>query len=774
MTQSPAHYERLIKQAVRRIQDLETALAARPAAATQEPIAVVGLACRFPGADDPDALWRLLLDGVDATSAPPPDRWGTGTPPWRGGYLADLKGFDPLFFGLSAREAQSLDPQQRLLLEVSWEALERAGIAASDLQGSQGGVFAGLMSGDYGHRLLQRDPAEMDAYQATGTSASVAAGRIAYTLGLQGPTLTVDTACSSSLVAVHLAMQSLRRGECALALAGGANALLSSSVYETYARTTALSPDGRCKTFSARADGFGRGEGCGVVVLRRLGDARAANERILAVLRGSAINHDGRASGLTVPSGPAQQAVIQAALRDAGVQAGEVGFVEAHGTGTSLGDPIEMGAIAAVYGPGRTEPLPVGAIKTNFGHLEGSAGIAALIKAILCVERGEIPPNLHFDPPNPHIAWDDLAVRVATRREPWRRPRLAGVSSFGISGTNAHVLVGEAPDVPDPAGTTEPPADQHRPPGGLHLLPLSARSASALDTLAARMAEHLSRHPDLPPERVCATAATGRVHFEHRLVVMGRDCEELCARLHQASSASASQSPGFVRDQASRRQGPNVAFLFTGQGSQYPGMGAALYDAYPVYRAAVDRCAALFAPEIGASLIDLLAPDASEQLLGQTAITQPALFTVQYALAQLWMSWGIQPHALMGHSAGEVVAACLAGVFDLEDAVRLVACRGRLLGSLPPGGQMAAVLTSDTEVAQVLAGLSLPGPVVIAALNGPANTVISGPANAITLALDAFTARGIESRELAISIAAHSPLTEPILPELGQIGRAHV
>ena len=381
MTQSPAHYERLIKQAVRRIQDLETALAARPAAATQEPIAVVGLACRFPGADDPDALWRLLLDGVDATSAPPPDRWGTGTPPWRGGYLADLKGFDPLFFGLSAREAQSLDPQQRLLLEVSWEALERAGIAASDLQGSQGGVFAGLMSGDYGHRLLQRDPAEMDAYQATGTSASVAAGRIAYTLGLQGPTLTVDTACSSSLVAVHLAMQSLRRGECALALAGGANALLSSSVYETYARTTALSPDGRCKTFSARADGFGRGEGCGVVVLRRLGDARAANERILAVLRGSAINHDGRASGLTVPSGPAQQAVIQAALRDAGVQAGEVGFVEAHGTGTSLGDPIEMGAIAAVYGPGRTEPLPVGAIKTNFGHLEGSAGIAALIKA---------------------------------------------------------------------------------------------------------------------------------------------------------------------------------------------------------------------------------------------------------------------------------------------------------------------------------------------------------------------------------------------------------
>jgi acyl transferase domain-containing protein/NADPH:quinone reductase-like Zn-dependent oxidoreductase len=771
MTQSPAHYERLIKQAVRRIQELEAALAARPAAVTMEPIAVVGLACRFPGADDPDALWNLLLEGVDATSAPPPDRWGNATNSWRGGYLADLKGFDPLFFGLSAREAQSLDPQQRLLLEVSWEALERAGIAASDLQGFQGGVFAGLMSGDYGHRLLQRDPAEMDAYQATGTSASVAAGRIAYTLGLQGPTLTVDTACSSSLVAVHLAMQSLRRGDCALALAGGANALLSPSVYETYARTTALSPDGRCKTFSAHADGFGRGEGCGVVVLRRLGDARAANERILAVLRGSAINHDGRASGLTVPNGPAQQAVIQAALKDAGVQAGEVGFVEAHGTGTSLGDPIEMGAIAAVYGPGRTEPLPVGAIKTNFGHLEGSAGIAALIKAILCVERGEIPPNLHFDPPNPHIAWEDLTVRVPTRREPWLGPRLAGVSSFGISGTNAHVLVGEAPDAQNPAETTEHQSGQQRPPGGLHLLPLSARSASALDTLAARMGEHLSRHPDLPPERVCATAATGRVHFEHRLVVMGRNSEELRARLDQAASASASasQSDCFVRDQASRRQGLNVAFLFTGQGSQYPGMGAALYAAYPVYRAAVDRCATLFAPEIGASLIDLLAPDASEELLGQTAITQPALFTVQYALAQLWMSWGIQPHALMGHSAGEVVAACLAGVFDLEDAVRLVACRGRLLGSLPPGGQMAAVFSSDAEVAQVLARLSLPGPVVIAALNGPANTVISGPANAVTLALDAFTAQGIGSRELAISIAAHSPLTESILPELGRV-----
>lgn len=769
MTQSPAHYERLIKQAVRRIQELESALAARPTAVSVEPIAVVGLACRFPGADDPEALWRLLLDGVDATSDPPPDRWGKPTPSWRGGYLADLKGFDPLFFGLSAREAQSLDPQQRLLLEVSWEALERAGLAASDLQGSQGGVFVGLMSGDYGHRLLQRDPAEMDAYQATGSSASVAAGRIAYTLGLHGPTLTVDTACSSSLVAVHLAMQSLRRGDCALALAGGANALLSPSVYETYARTTALSPDGRCKTFSARADGFGRGEGCGVVVLRRLGDARAANDRILAVLRGSAINHDGRASGLTVPSGPAQQAVMQAALKDAGVQAREVGFVEAHGTGTSLGDPIEMGALAAVYGPGRSEPLPVGAIKTNFGHLEGSAGIAALIKAILCVERGVIPPNLHFAPPNPHIAWEDLAVRVPTRVEPWRGPRLAGVSSFGISGTNAHVLVGEAPDAPDPAATSEPASDQQRPPGGLHLLPLSARSAAALDALAVRMGEHLSRHPDLPPERVCATAASGRVHFEHRLVVMGRDIGELRARLDQAASASASQSPGLVRDQVSRRQGLNVAFLFTGQGSQYPGMGAALYAAYPVYRAAVDRCAALFAPELGASLLDLLAPEASAELLGQTAITQPALFTVQYALAQLWMSWGIQPHALMGHSAGEVVAACLAGVFDLEDAVRLVACRSRLLGSLPPGGQMAAVFTSDDAVARVLARLSLPGPVVIAAFNGPANTVISGPAHAITLALDAFTACGIGSRELAISIAAHSPLTEPILPELGRV-----
>ncbi|MFN9546074.1 MAG: SDR family NAD(P)-dependent oxidoreductase [Cyanobacteriota bacterium] len=767
MTQANTPYEQLIKQAYRRIQELESQLAARPAAVSQEPIAVVGLACRFPGANDPEALWRLLSEGVDATSAPPPDRWGSGAPAWRGGYLTDLRGFDPLFFDISAREAQSLDPQQRLLLEVSWEALERAGIAASDLQGTQGGVFVGIMSSDYGHRLLLRDPADLDAYQATGTSASVAAGRIAYTLGLQGPTLTVDTACSSSLVAVHLAMQSLRRGECALALAGGANALLSRAVYETYGRTTALSPDGRCKTFSANADGFGRGEGCGVVVLRRLSDARAASEPILAVLRGSAINHDGRASGLTVPNGPAQQAVIRAALSDAGARAEEVGFVEAHGTGTALGDPIEIGALAAVYGAGRRERLPVGAIKTNFGHLEGSAGIAALIKAILCVERGEIPPNLHGDPPNPHIPWDELAVRVPTRREPWRGPRLAGVSSFGISGTNAHLLVAEAPadaksDVV-PAGEASPESA----PLGLHLLPLSARSAPALDALAARMGDHLRQQPDLSPERLCATAATGRVHFEHRLVVMGRDTAELGERLDR--SATASEAPGVVRDLVRRRRGLNVAFLFAGQGSQYPGMGAALYQAYPVYRAAVDRCAALFAAEIGASLLDLLAPEACPQRLGATEITQPALFTVQYALAQLWMSWGVQPHALMGHSAGEVVAACLAGVFDLDDAVRLVACRGRLMGALPADGQMAAIFSSDAEVAEVLASLHLPGPVVIAAHNGPANTVISGAASALALALEEFTARGIGFRPLAISIAAHSPLMEPMLPELGRL-----
>ncbi|MEB3168277.1 MAG: beta-ketoacyl synthase N-terminal-like domain-containing protein, partial [Synechococcaceae cyanobacterium] len=773
MTQANLRYEELIKQAYRRIEQLEAQLKSPPSAPIHEPIAVVGLACRFPGAEHPEALWSLLSAGVDATGPAPRDRWGGEAPAWRGGYLADLRGFDPLFFDISAREAQSLDPQQRLLLEVSWEALERAGLAADGLQGAQGGVFVGMMSGDYGHRLLQRDPAEFDPHQATGTSASVAAGRIAHTLGLHGPTLTVDTACSSSLVAVHLAMQSLRRGDCELALAGGVNVLLSRSVYETYARTTALSPDGRCKTFSARADGFGRGEGCGMIVLRRLSDARAAGEPIVAVLRGSAINHDGRATGLTVPNGQAQQALIRAALNDAGVQAEQVGFVEAHGTGTALGDPIEIGAIAAVYGSGRREPLPVGAIKTNFGHLEGSAGIASLIKAILCVERGQIPPNLHGDPPNPHIPWGEIAVRVPSRCEPWRGARIAGVSSFGISGTNAHVLVSEAPDAAPVDSDTNSAgagaADRgSRPPGGLHLLPLSARTSSALAALSGRMVQHLNEHPELDPARLCSTAASGRVHFEHRLVALGRSTAELTAQLDQ-SLASTAAAPGLVRDQVRRHGGVRVAFLFAGQGCQYPGMGAALYAAWPVYREAVDRCAALFQPEIGASLHDLLAPDACEQRLGKTDITQPALFTVQYALAQLWMSWGIEPDALMGHSAGEVVAACVAGVFELEDAVRLVACRGRLMGALPAEGRMAALFAADEDVAALLATLNLPSPVVIAAHNGPGNTVISGAADAVGMALAACRARGVEHRELAISIAAHSPLMEPILPELGRL-----
>ncbi|HEV2147238.1 MAG TPA: polyketide synthase, partial [Longimicrobiaceae bacterium] len=510
--------------------------------ARTEPIAIVGMACRFPGgADTPERFWEILRDGVDAVRTVPADRWDADAlydpdpaAPGKmytreGGFVDDVQGFEPEFFGISPREALTMDPQQRMLLEVSWEALERAGLAPSGLQGSRTGVFVGIGITDYAQRHIRSgDPDRIDPYAGTGTHLSVAAGRIAYALGVHGPTLSVDTACSASLVSVHLACQSLRGGEADLALAGGVNLVLSPESHVYLSRVRALSPDGRCKTFSAAADGYGRGEGCGMIALKRLSDARRDGDRVLAVIRGSAVNHDGPSSGLTVPNGLAQQAVLRAALENAGVGPAEVGYVEAHGTGTPLGDPIEVDSLAAVMGEGRPAdaPLAVGSVKTNVGHLEAAAGIAGLIKAVLALQHEEIPPHLHLGERNPHVEWDSLPITIPTERTPWPRNgrrRLAGVSSFGLSGTNAHVVLEEAP-VPEAAE----PADAPRPP---FVLPLSAKSEEALAALVGRMEQHLAEHPEQDAADVCFTAATGRSHFAHRLALVGSDAEELRARL---------------------------------------------------------------------------------------------------------------------------------------------------------------------------------------------------------------------------------------------------
>jgi acyl transferase domain-containing protein/SAM-dependent methyltransferase len=769
-----------VKRALIEVRELRAQLEQLQRART-EPIAIVGMACRFPGASDVAAFWRLLRDGVDAIREVPADRWDVATwydanpdAPGRtytrhGGFLDDVRGFDAAFFGVSPREAVSMDPQQRLLLEVTWEALEDSGHAPARLAGSDAGVFVGMSNSDYGlltgaHERVER----MDAYHGTGSAFSVATGRLSYVLGLHGPSLTVDTACSSSLVAVHLACQSLRNGECRVALAGGVNLMLSPAATVKASRARMLAVDGRCKTFDAAADGYVRGEGCGVVVLRRLSDALADGDRVLAVIRGSAVNQDGRTSGLTVPNGPAQQALVRQALASAGVEPRDVAYVEAHGTGTALGDPIEVQAIAAILGTGRpaASPLYIGSVKTNVGHLEAAAGVAGLMKVVLALQHDALPAHLHFTTPSPHVPWRELPIAVPTSMLPWPdgARRRAGVSSFGFSGTNAHVVVEAAPAV---AVTEAAAAD--RP---CHVLMLSARRLAALEQLADRYVERLGE-PDAPSiGDVCFTAATGRAHLPHRLAVVVASSDEARAALRAWRAGRA--PAGLVRGVTPAGEAPpEVAFLFTGQGAQYPGMARALYESEPVFRAALDRCAAaLQACSVmlpGAptpALLDLLYGAAGDAL-DETACTQPALFAVEWALAELWRAWGVEPAVVLGHSVGEYVAATVAGVFDLEDALRLVAARGRLMQALPRGGAMAAVLAPEAHVREVLA--RRPSLVEIAAVNGPANVVVSGASEAVRALTDALKADGVRSEALRVSHAFHSPLMEPMLEAFGRL-----
>jgi acyl transferase domain-containing protein/SAM-dependent methyltransferase/acyl carrier protein len=739
-----------------------------------EPIALVGVGCRFPGgADDPESFWNLLRDGVDAVTRIPADRWdqdalydpcpdapGKMSTRW-GGFLDDVDRFDDEFFGISPREAVGIDPQQRLLLEVCWRALEDAGHAPERLFGNLAGVFMGVASIDYAVLQAKSGSTDLvDAYYATGFSHSVASGRVAYVLGLQGPAISVDTACSSSLVAVHLACQSLRAGECQLALAGGINLILAPELHISLSRARMLAPDGRCKTFDAAADGFVRAEGCGVVVLKRLSDALADGDRIRALIRGSAINQDGRSSGLTVPNGPSQEAVIRAALRNAGIGAERLQYVEAHGTGTALGDPIEARALAAVLEEvGSTSPVRIGSVKTNIGHAESAAGVAGLIKVVLALNHDEIPPNLHFQESSPHIDWSLLPLEVATKRTPWpagSSSRVAGVSSFGFSGTNAHVIVEEPPaHRPSPATIERP----------LHLLTLSARTSEALRELARRYADTIAGSPAELAD-LAYTANAGRFHFSHRAALTAASPAEAVIRLRALAAGDGEATA--LCGRADPATSSEVVFLFTGQGSQYIGMGRQLYQSQPTFRQALDRCAELLADHVDEPLNRLLfPPDGWPSRLDETRYAQPALFALEYALAELWASWGVEPAALLGHSVGEYVAACRAGVFSLADGLKLVAAQGRLIQGLPGGGMMSAVFADAETVQQALAPHA--AEVAIAAYNGPEEVVIAGRGDAVRRVQNDLEAKGVRFAPLAVSHANHSPLVGPMLEEFARV-----
>ncbi|MBZ4418506.1 non-ribosomal peptide synthetase/type I polyketide synthase [Myxococcus sp. RHSTA-1-4] len=738
--------------------------------AAEDVIVVTAVSCRFPGAPSPEAYWALLQRGGDAITEVPPGRWdarrfyraepgtpGTMNTRW-GGFVEGIDAFDPLFFGISPREASRMDPQQRLLLEVAWEALERGGQAPRALQGSRTGVFVGISTNDYSQRQFG-DHALLDAYAGTGNAHSIAANRLSYLLGLRGPSMAVDTACSSSLVAVHLACQSLRARECDLALAGGVNAILTPELTIAFSQAGMMASDGRCKSFDAAADGYVRSEGCGVVVLKRLKDALAAGDPILAVLHGSAVNHDGLSNGLTAPSGAAQQDVIRQALRQARLSPTSIGYVEAHGTGTPLGDPIEVDALKEVLSEGR-EPSRrcfIGSAKSNLGHLEAAAGIAGLVKAVLALQHGEVPPQVHFRQLNPHIALEQTAFRIPTRPEPWPQPpgaRYAGVSAFGFGGTNAHVILGEPP--------ARVPAPARAPERAFHLLVLSARSDPALRALALRYRELLASESAPPLAELCFTAATGRNHWPHRVAAVAGSREEMVERLD--AFLQGRSVPGLHHGEARREAPPRVVFLFPGQGSQYPGMARQLHDSAPVFREALERCDTLLRPHLDVPLLSLLfpGPGEDEARVHQTRYTQPALFAVGQALAELWRSWGVKPDAVLGHSVGEYAAAHVAGVLGLEDALRLLALRGRLIQALPQDGAMAAIMADE---ATVRSALEPERAVEVAAVNGPHHVVISGERHAVERVVRALEARGVEARPLNVSHAFHSPLMEPMLDD---------
>ncbi|WP_256177710.1 type I polyketide synthase [Kitasatospora aureofaciens] len=758
--------------------DAAAPVVAVAAALADEPLAVVGMACRFPGgAGSPEEFWQLLSSGGDAVGAFPtdrgwdlegfydPDRESTGTSYTQSGaFLRGAAEFDAGFFGISPREALAMDPQQRLMLETSWEALERAGIDPASLRGSETGVFAGGFASGYGFgvTLASQGDSGAEGHVMTGNATSVLSGRVSYVLGLEGPAVTVDTACSSSLVALHLAAQALRSGECSLALAGGVTVMATPGTFIDFSRQQGLAADGRCRAFSEDADGTGWGEGAGMVVVERLSDARRNGHPVLAVLRGSAVNQDGASNGLTAPNGPSQQRVIRAALASAQLSASDVDVVEAHGTGTRLGDPIEAQALLATYGQDRSEdrPLLLGSVKSNIGHTQAAAGVAGVIKMILALQHEQLPQTLHADVPSSHVDWTAGDVKLLTAQVPWPsdgRVRRAGVSAFGMSGTNAHIILEEAP-------AAEVAQVQETAPvvSGAGAWVVSGRSAEGLTAQAGRLREWISVRPELEPADVAWSLARTRSSFEHRAVVLGAGRGELLSGLQ---SLAAGVSSGSVVSGVARA-GARVGLIFAGQGSQWVGMGRGLYEGSPVFAEAFDRVCGLLELELGISVRDVVlgAEGVDEALADQTLYAQAGLFAFEVGVAAVLTAAGVSPDAVVGHSVGEVAAAYVAGVLSLEDASRLVAARARLMQALPSGGAMAAINASEADVVSTLAE-----GVVIAAVNGPESVVVSGETDAVEKVVEVWRDRGCRVRRLRVSHAFHSPAMDPVFDELSAV-----
>ncbi|MEW6491282.1 MAG: beta-ketoacyl synthase N-terminal-like domain-containing protein [Cyanobacteriota bacterium] len=795
-----------------------------------EPIAIIGVGCRFPGAKNPEAFWQLLCNGVDAITEVPADRWdvdalydpnpgssGKMNTRW-GGFLEQVDQFDAQFFGIAPREAVYMDPQQRLLLEVAWEALENAGQVVEQLARTSTGVFIGIGNYDYCRLLANRDLARINAYMGTGNALSIAANRLSYLFDFRGPSMAIDTACSSSLVATHLACQSLRSGESNLCLVGGVNLILSPEPTITYSHARMLAPDGRCKTFDASANGYVRGEGCGIVVLKRLSDALRDNDTILALIKGSAINQDGQSNGLTAPNGPSQEVVIHQALINAGATPDQISYVELHGTGTSLGDPIEAKALGAVLATGRrpSSRCAVGSVKTNIGHLESASGIAGLIKVALSLHHRQIPPNLHFHQINPYIPLDKLPLQVQPSLGTWSevdKPALAGVSSFGFGGTNAHVILEE----PGSWGAGELGSGGAEEPGSwgagergsrgeicasVYLLPLSARSREALRSLTRSYQDFLApaasdtklrsnlavetdtgtlRTGDAPEmnvlrmnatgyestlslQDICYTASVRRTHHNHRLSLVFQNREELIERLE--AFLQGESRTGLSSGHKQWNRCPKLVFVFSGQGAQWWAMGRELWHSEPIFRAALEQCNQLLRSYTGWSLIDELMVEQSQSRLAETEIAQPAIFALQVALAALWKSWGVEPSAVVGHSLGEVAAAHVAGVLSLEDAVRVVFHRSRLMQRGTGQGKMAAVELSLADAEPLVAQYE--GRLSIAAINSPTSIVLSGEKAALEEVCQLLQQRQIFCRLLPVNYAFHSPQMEPFQDELMQ------